>query len=141
MLKPATLSLTNKNSIFFILLFSFVLKGALVFSTQVPNPDGVLYINAAREFTLGHFQQGIKIYPMPFYPFLIMLFHYAIPDWIRAAQTISWLSMVFATIPLYLIAKKLFGYKPALWGIISYSLAPHFNTIASKIIRDPLEFS
>ena len=138
MLKLAPFSLTDKNSILIILLFSFVLKGLLVFSTQVPNPDGILYINAAREFAQGNFQQGIEIYPMPFYPFLIMLFHHAIPDWIRAAQTISWLSMVLATIPLYLITKKLFGQKPAIWSIIAYSLAPHFNTIASDILRDPL---
>ncbi len=137
-LKPYSHLFTEKNLFFLILLCSFILKGILVFSTQVPNPDGIIYINAAREFTQGNFQQGIKIHPMPFYPFLISCFHYVIPDWIRAAQTISWLSMVFATIPLYLTTKILFGWKPAMWSIAAYSLAPHFNTYASKIMRDPL---
>ena len=74
---------------------------------------------------------------MPFYPLLITLFHYVIPGWIRAAQTISWLSMVLAAVPLYKITKILFGWKPAMWSITAYSLAPHFNTYASKIMRDP----
>ena len=129
---------TEKNLFFLILLFSFILKGVLVFSSQVPNSDGIIYINAAREFAQGNFRQGIRIYPMPFYPFLINCVHYAIPDWFRAAQTISWLSMVLAAIPLYQITRRLFDQKAALWSVTAYSLAPHFNTYASKIIRDPL---
>ncbi len=129
---------TEKNLFFLILLFSLFLKGVLVFSSQVPNPDGIAYINAAREFAQGNFQQGIKIYLMPFYPFLISCFHYVIPDWFRAAQAISCLSMVLAAIPLYKITKILFNQKAAIWSITAYSLAPHFNTIARKIIRDPL---
>ncbi len=131
-------TLTENKPFLLILLGSFVLKGILVFSVQVPNPDGVLYINAAREFAQGNFHQGIQIFPMPFYPFAISLLHTVIPNWLRAAQTISWLSLVLTTIPLYCIIKILFDRESALWGCIAFSLAPHFNTYASHVIRGPL---
>lgn len=130
--------LTEKKLFFFILSVSFILKGILVFSVQVPNPDGVLYINAAREFAQGNFCQGIQIYPMPFYPFLISLLHTIIPDWLKAAQTVSWLSLVLTTIPLYHITKILFGRQSALWCSTAFTLAPHFNSYASSVIRGPL---
>jgi len=131
-------TLTENKPFLLILLGSFVLKGILVFSVQVPNPDGVLYINAAREFAQGNFHQGIQIFPMPFYPFAISLLHTIIPDWLRAAQTISWLSLVLTTIPLYHLTKILFSREAALWCSIAFSLAPHFNTYASHVIRGPL---
>ncbi|MEA3240413.1 MAG: glycosyltransferase family 39 protein [Pseudomonadota bacterium] len=135
---PNLQPLTEKKLFFLILLGSFILKGILVFSLQVPNPDGIVYINAAREFSQGNFHQGIQIFPMPLYPLLISLLHYIIPDWLRAAQTISWLSITLTTIPLYQITKILFGRKSALWCSLAYSLAPHFNTYASQLIRGPL---
>ena len=130
--------LTEKKLFFLILLGSFILKGILLFSVQVPSPDGVLYINAAREFSLGNFHQGIQIFPMPFYPLTISLLHAIIPDWLRAGQTISWISLVLATIPLYQIIKILFNREAALWGSLIYSLTPHFNVYASQVIRGPL---
>jgi 4-amino-4-deoxy-L-arabinose transferase-like glycosyltransferase len=130
--------LTEKKLFFLILLGSFILKGILLFSVQVPNPDGVLYINAAREFSQGNFHQGIQIFPMPFYPLTISLLHAIIPDWLRAGQTISWISLVLATIPLYKITKILFNQEAALWGSLIYSLTPHFNSYASQVIRGPL---
>jgi len=135
---PDLQPLTEKKLFFLILLGSFILKGILVFSVQVPSPDGVLYISAAREFSQGNFHQGMQIFPMPFYPLAISLFHIIIPDWLRAGQTISWLSLVLATIPLYQITKTLFDRESALWSITAYSLAPHFNSYASQVIRGPL---
>ena len=121
-----------------ILLGSFCLKGVLVFATQVPSPDGVLYLNAAREFSQGHFHQGMRIFPMPFYPLMISLLHTIITDWLRAGQTISWISLVLVTIPLYHITKILFNREAALWGSLIYTLTPHFNSYASQVIRGPL---
>jgi len=129
---PNLQPLTEKKLFFLILLGSFILKGILIFSVQVPSPDGIVYINAAREFSQGNFYQGIQIFPMPFYPLLVSLLHSIIPDWLRAEQTISWLSLVLATIPLYQITKTLFDRESALWSITAYSLAPHFNTYASQ---------
>lgn len=130
--------LSRNKALFLILLGSLILKGFLVFSVQVPCPDGIIYINAAREFSRGNFSQGMQIFPMPFYPLLISLVHTIIPSWLRAGQTVSWLSLVLATIPLYQITEILFDRKAAFWSIIAYTLAPHFNTYASHVIRGPL---
>lgn len=124
--------------LFLILLGSFILKGVLVFATQVPSPDGVLYLNAAREFSQGHFHQGMQIFPMPFYPLMISLLHTIIPDWLRAGQAISWISLVMVTLPLYHITKTLFNREAALWSSLIYTLTPRFNSYASQVIRGPL---
>ncbi len=137
-MNPSRMQNQDKKFFFLILLFSLLIKGIITYSITIPNVDAIKYINAAREFSLGNFQEGIRLYPLPLYPFLISCFHYIIPDWFRAAQILSWLPLVLTTIPLYHISKKLFDRQAALWSIAAYSLAPKFNSYASNALRDPL---
>lgn len=39
------------------------------------NSDGLLYIEVARLFAAGEWQEGSKLYPAPLYPFLIFIVH------------------------------------------------------------------
>ena len=137
-MNPSAMQNQDKKKIFLILLFSLLIKGVIAYSISIPNIDAIKYINAAREFSQGNFHEGLRLYPLPLYPFLLSCFHYIIPDWFRTAQILSWFPLLLATIPLYHISKKLFGRQAALWSIAAYTLAPKFNSYACNALRDPL---
>ncbi len=102
------------------------------------NMDGILYINAARQYAAGNMAAGLAIYPMPAYPMLIALTHTIIPNWIIAGYFISVISMVLATIPLYQLTKNMFGMKEAFWASLIFALLPKMNAWALYVSRDPL---
>ncbi|MBU1183149.1 MAG: glycosyltransferase family 39 protein [Proteobacteria bacterium] len=101
------------------------------------NKDGMLYIEAAQKIAGGHFKEGLSIYPMPFYPILISMFHFLIPDWVSAARIISITFIVFTLVPLYLLTKKLFDRNAAFWACLAFAIAPFPNDLADGVIRDP----
>ena len=127
----------SKNGLLYIICISLTLKAFLFMSDSVVNKDGLLYIAAAQKFAEGHFSEGISIYPMPFYPLLIAIVHFLIPDWVTAGRIISVVFVVFTLIPLYFTTKELFDRKAAFWACLAFAIAPVPNGWAESVIRDP----
>lgn len=102
------------------------------------NNDATIYINAAKQYAMGNFTNGLAIYPMPAYPMLLALVHLLIPDWILAGYFISIISMILVTIPLYFLTKIMFDNKVAFWTCIVFAVIPQVNEWSLSIIREPL---
>lgn len=130
-------SAESKNGLLYIICISVILKAFLFASDSMINNDGLLYIAAAQDFAAGHFKEGLSVFPMPFYPLLIAIVHFLIPDWAAAARVISVTFIVFTLIPLYLLTKELFDRKAAFWACLAFALAPFPNSLADGVIRDP----
>jgi len=130
----------TKKGLFFVLGLSAIIKALVLIalSGKAINNDGLLYISAAQQFASGHFKEGLALYPMPLYSFLITIVHLLISDWVLAARLISLLSMVLAIIPLYLISKELFNYRIAFWGCIAFALTPLPNSWVVYVTRGPV---
>jgi len=121
------------------LSLSAVLRSLLLilkFDTAV-NSDGVLYISAARQLSMGHFSEGLATYSMPLYPLLISLVHLFVPDWVLAGRLISCTCFVLVLIPLYMLINDLFNRKAAFWGCIMFVLSPESLRLSTMLIRDP----
>ena len=127
----------SKRDLLILLALSFILKVTIALFTKVINQDAVQYITAAQEFAAGHFNDGLALYPMPFYPLLIVLVHKFIPHWIAAARLVSLVTSVLTLIPLYLLTKDLFDRKVALWCSAAFALSPLPNHLSVEVIRDP----
>jgi len=127
----------NKKGLYYIILISVLLKLLLFISESTIDKDGLLYISAAQKFAAGHFKEGLSVFPMPFYPMLISIVHFLIPDWVAAARVINIVFMVLALIPLYLFTEELFDKKAAFWACLAFALAPVQNGWADGVIRDP----
>ncbi len=127
----------SKTGLLYIIAGSVLLKLLLFLSDSTVNNDGLLYISAAQEFAAGHFKEGLSIYPMPFYPILIAMIHFLIPDWVAAGRILSLTFIVFTLIPLYLLSKELFDRKAAFWACLAFAVAPYANDLADGVIRDP----
>ena len=127
----------SKNGLLYIICISLTLKAFLFMSDSVVNKDGLLYISVAQKLITGHFKEGFSIYPMPFYPLLIGIVHFLIPDWVAAARILSITFIVFTLIPLYLLSKELFDRKAAFWACLVFAIAPVPNGWADGVMRDP----
>jgi len=127
----------DRRGLYMLLFISLLLKGIMVACSDVVNDDGTLYISASQEFAKGNFREGLSIYPMPFYSLLIVVSHWFIPQWVLAGQTISFLALGLAVIPLYMTIRVLFGPAEAFWGGMVFVVAPWFNDLATDVVRDP----
>lgn len=127
----------SKNGLLYIICISLTLKAFLFMSDSVVNKDGLLYIAAAQKFAEGLFSEGLSIYQMPFYPLLIAIVHFLIPDWVTAGRIISVAFIVCTLIPLYLMSKELFDRKAAFWACLAFAVTPVPNGWADSVIRDP----
>jgi hypothetical protein len=123
--------------LFAIVFVSLIIK--ILFAGKNPdiNPDGVLYISAAKQIAAGNFRAAFEIYSMPFYPLLIAFIHLLVHDWVLSARLISLISMLFAIFPLYLITREMFNPRAALWSCLVFALVPIPNGWAIDVIRDP----
>ncbi|SMC45777.1 Dolichyl-phosphate-mannose-protein mannosyltransferase [Desulfocicer vacuolatum DSM 3385] len=122
------------------LLVSVGVKAILLFflHQSAINMDGILYINAAKQYAAGNMSAGFSIYPMPAYPMLMALIHTIIPNWISAGYFISIGSMILSIIPLYYLTKAMFGPKSAFWASLMFALLPKMNEWALYVSRDAL---
>jgi dolichyl-phosphate-mannose-protein mannosyltransferase len=130
----------TKKGLYFILGLSVIIKVLVLIalSGKAINNDGLLYISAAQQFASGNFKEGLALYPMPLYSFLITIIHVIISDWVLAARLISLVSLVLTIIPLYLISKILFNCRIAFWGCLAFALTPLTNSWVVYVTRGPI---
>ncbi len=122
-----------------LLMFSAILMGTFFFVRLKAdlNFDGEIYIAAARKYAEGMYREGLAIYPMPLYPYLIALVHRIIPNWILAGRLISYFSMTLTVIPLYLLSKDLFDRRAAFWAFIAFTPLPETLLHSNEVMCDP----
>ena len=132
----------SRHGLLLVLSLSVILKGLLFILKidAVINTDGVYYISAAKQFAAGHVGEGLAIYPMPFYPFVIALAHLFIPDWVVAARLISYICVVSMLIPLYMLTRDLFDRQAAFWASLVFALLPESLRFTLSVMRDPFFF-
>ena len=129
--------LETRSGLYAILILSLALKLLLYLPGGVINPDGVLYLEWARDIALGHFEKVLSEATLPLYPIIIGLIHAMGLDLVWAGQFVSILGMTLFLIPLYLLTKDLFGQKAAFWACLLAAIAPIPNKWALGIVRSP----
>lgn len=107
-------------------------------SHYVINIDGIKYIYCAQNLAAGQWSQALEHQSMPFFPALIVLVHYLIPDWVVAAYLVCGLAMLLTVIPFYGLVYDVFGKEKALLSTLFFALGPSFISTAAAIVRDPL---
>jgi 4-amino-4-deoxy-L-arabinose transferase-like glycosyltransferase len=129
----------SNRALLLLVLFSAFLTGALfVARLQADlNFDGEVYISAAMKFESGMYKEGLTIYTMPLYPFLISLMHQIISNWVLAGRLISYFFMALTVIPLYLLSRDLFDRRAAFWSCLTFALLPETLLNSNSVLRDP----
>ncbi len=89
------------------------------------------------KFESGMYKEGLTIYTMPLYPFLISLMHQIISNWVLAGRLISYFFMALTVIPLYLLSRDLFDRRAAFWSCLTFALLPETLLNSNSVLRDP----
>lgn len=110
----------------------------ILLADKPPNVDGIRYLRAAQEMYAGHFSQSLSVYPMPAYPFLIMVVKCITKDWLLAGYLLSSAGLLAATWLLYRISAHLFDQRAAFWGSLAFVLTPFQNEMGVLVYRDPV---
>ena len=120
-----------------LLVFSLIIKSYLIYHAQIINPDGIRYINSANELFQGNIASAFSHEKMLGYTFLLGLTHLVFPEWFLAGKVLSCATLVLTTIPLYLIARELFGGRAAFFASLIFTVVPTVNGRALSVIKDP----
>lgn len=117
-------------SLLAILLLAFILRlGWLVFFTNAINGEGAEYARIAQNLVQGRGYVGIALegqelmFP-PLYPLLIATGSFLTGDFYVAAQLVSLIAGVTLLLPLFGIARDLYGRKTAYVAIVVAALHP-----------------
>ena len=121
-----------------LVILSLCFKLWVLLRVEVINPDGVLYLKAARCYLSGNFREALDLYRMPFYPLLIAAVHqFFVPDLVLAGQVLSIFFLTGMLVPCYLLVRGAWNDTAAFWGGALLATSPYFNREASEIMRDP----
>ena len=121
-----------------LVILSLCFKLWVLLRVEVINPDGVLYLKAARCYLSGNFREALDLYRMPFYPLLIAAVHqFFVPDLVLAGQVLSVFFLTGMLVPCYLLVREVWNDTTAFWGGALLATTPYFNRHAVDIMRDP----
>jgi hypothetical protein len=113
-----------------LLVLVGALLGWLAAHTEVLYADGLRYIRQARTLERGSWREGLaEAVDHPVYPLEVVLAHRLIggtsPDsWQAAAQAASIVAGILLVVPLYLVARELFGGSRALLACALVYIVP-----------------
>jgi 4-amino-4-deoxy-L-arabinose transferase-like glycosyltransferase len=130
------------NSYFVVaLVIGFFLRLYAFEHCYVINSDSVYYIYQARAIANNMWNAAQSCGPYHFvsiYPFLIVLFHNFIGDWMVAAQVTSLFFGIITIVPLYFLLRRFFSHTIA--GIVALIFAcnPFFVRESTEIMKDPV---
>lgn len=121
-----------------LVILSLCFKLWVLLRVEVINPDGVLYLKAARHYLSGNFAAGLDLYRMPFYPMLIAAVQrFLVPDLVLAGQVLSVFFLTGVLIPCFLLVREVWDDTAAFWGGALLAISPYFNRHAVDVLRDP----
>lgn len=132
-------AISNNRLLFlFTALASLALTLWAITIGPIINPDAILYLSAATEFSSGSFENGVALYKWPFYSVLISLIHSATGLNVQSsAYTINACMHMLATLGFVACVHALGGNKRILIiAALIILLFPSLNKYRAFIIRD-----
>lgn len=119
-----------------LFLGALVVRFLAILQTPVIANDAIGYIEAAKLFFSGAYHEALKHCSFSLFPLLIVPFYKIFGDWVIAGQWLSALCGALTVIPLYLLARRIFDEKIALWGAIFYLICPSLVIFSAEVLRN-----
>lgn len=131
----------NRNEVLciagvFVLALAFRL---VLLKTQVAlGWDESHYVRLGASMAGGSLARGLHAYWPPMYPIVIAIMSFFTSGFELAGRMTSVLSGVFILLPVYLLAKRVYGRRPALTSIFMLALYPPLTHFSTEAISEPL---
>jgi len=119
----------------FLVSIALFTRAIHFFQNQVIANDGVFYIQLAKLFSEGKYEQ----IPFSFnlYPFLLIPIHGLVGDWELSGRLVSITFSTLAVIPIFLLGRSLYDEKVGWFASIFYLFLPNSLRYSSEVLRDP----
>lgn len=124
----------------FLVIFAFVIKAVLfLLSDYSIDADGVGFLIMARQILHNDFLSIITPRHM-LYPLAVAFLSRLIPDPVFCGILISLLVSSLIVIPVYFLARDIFGKKPAILSSIMVMVYPRINYFAYSVLSEPMYY-
>lgn len=125
----------NRKYLFGILLIALLLRIPLIFFPEVIHNDGIAYISHARKIFSGDWSIE-KGNIDPFYPFLVALSHFILPNYELAGIGVSIIFGTLLLIPLFFLSSTLFNEKVGFYTILFSSFHPYIYIFSGSVLTE-----
>lgn len=120
-----------------LLAAAFLPRLAMSHLRPVLCTDAVFFLERAVAFERGDYEAGLSRLGLNPYPFILQRLHEAGLDWEVAGRAWSLALASLAVLPLYGLARRLFGQPAAIVACLLYAVQPELIEWSPEIIRDP----
>jgi len=121
-----------------ILVFGLVLRFFDLVQASAIEMDGVAYARIADHFVHGAFGQALHDVFSPFYPVLIGIAYFLVPDLEVAGRCVSLLFGMLLICLCYAFFKRMLGEKKALYGAFFVAIHPYLVQYSALVLSESL---
>jgi 4-amino-4-deoxy-L-arabinose transferase-like glycosyltransferase len=130
----------NRRVLGLLCLLALVLRVAAAVNTRVINHDGARFTMSARAFLAGDGDAALNVEPRmpPLYPLLIVQLWRLTGDLGLAGVIISVLCGTLLVVPIYLLARAMFGDRVAWLAGLVVAILPELVLVSGDVWTEPL---
>lgn len=121
-----------------ILIIGFALRLFDLVQASAIEMDGVSYARITEQFVHGAFGQGLHDVFSPFYPVIIGIAYFLIPDLEMAGRCVSLLFGMLLIYLCYVFFKRMLGEKKALYGAFFVAIHPYLVQYSALVLSESL---
>ena len=119
-----------------LVLITLITRIVVLLQTQIISNDGVFYIQIAKLFSEGKYEDISKTY-FNLYPLLLFFIQKLIGDWELSGKLISLTLGTLTVVPVFLLGRSLYDEKVGWLSALFYIILPNFLKYNSDVLRDP----
>jgi 4-amino-4-deoxy-L-arabinose transferase-like glycosyltransferase len=128
----------EKRDLIFLVGFALALRIILYKWTYLIAMDGTtFYLIPAQHFASGRWMDGLALGYHPLYPILVASFSKILGDFELSGQMVSVLFGTLTVIPLYYLARAIFGGWAAFISSIFLAILPRHVALSADFLSDP----
>ncbi len=115
------------------LVLTLAVRLYLFFNYYTINNDGVLYIEAARNFFEGRWSDGLASFYPPLFPLMIAVAYSLVHDWELAGQIWPFILGVLTLFPLFGLFRRVYGSRIARVALFFYAVSPYLARLSLEV--------
>lgn len=115
---------------------ALIIRYIAILQTPLIAHDSILYIKAAKLYYIGNYHDAFLLCRFSILPLLLSFFYRIVGDWVMTGQLVSTICGALTVIPLYLLARRLFNERVALFSAIFYVVCPNLVQYSAEVLRD-----
>ena len=119
-----------------LFLGALVIRFIAILQTHIIAHDSILYLKTAQLYYAGNFHDALLMCQFSVLPLFLSYVYRIVGDWVTAGQLFSTFCGALTVIPLFLLARRIFDSRVALYGAILYILCPNLVQYSAEVLRD-----